>query len=181
MAAAISAYKNGIKDILILERDSSLGGILQQRMHNGFGLHKFNEELTGAEYAWKYEKMIIDLKIPYKLNTIVCPIGRFLNVEMEDGKVKSVIGNRCHKGKKYAMDECISPTRTLTTSVTVKGGDMVSVKSDKPLPKDNIIKYMRIINKVCLHPPINIGDTVIKNIDNTGVNIIATKNTNKGL
>ena len=56
MSAAVKAYENGIHDILILERDEHLGGILQQCIHNGFGLHKFGEELTGSEYANKYEK-----------------------------------------------------------------------------------------------------------------------------
>lgn len=91
MAAAVSAYNNGIKDILILERESSLGGILQQCIHNGFGLHKFKEELTGPEYAWKYEKQVLDLLIPYKLNTMVIDISEdkvvtFVN-EL-DGSVK---------------------------------------------------------------------------------------------
>ena len=58
MSAAVAAYKKGIKDILILERDDSLGGILRQCIHNGFGLHKFKEELTGPEYALKYEEQI---------------------------------------------------------------------------------------------------------------------------
>lgn len=75
MSAAIAAYEAGIKDILILERDDSLGGILKQCIHNGFGLHKFKEELTGPEYAWKYEQKIKDLNIPYKLNTMVLDIS----------------------------------------------------------------------------------------------------------
>ena len=74
MSAAISAYEAGIKDIVILERDSSLGGILQQCIHNGFGLHKFGEELTGPEYAWRYEKKVRELNIPVKLNTMVLDI-----------------------------------------------------------------------------------------------------------
>ena len=74
MSAAIAAYKEGIRDILILERDSALGGVLQQCIHNGFGLHKFGEELTGPEYAWRYEKQIIDLGIQYALNTMVLDI-----------------------------------------------------------------------------------------------------------
>ena len=61
MSAAIAAYESGVRDILILERDEHLGGILQQCIHNGFGLHKFGEELTGPEYAWKYEKTIRQL------------------------------------------------------------------------------------------------------------------------
>ena len=71
MSAALAAYENGIKDILILERDERLGGILQQCIHNGFGLHRFGEELTGPEYAWRYEERIRELGIPFKLNTMV--------------------------------------------------------------------------------------------------------------
>lgn len=74
MSAAVSAYENGIRDILILERDKNLGGILQQCIHNGFGLHKFKEELTGPEYAWRYEKKVRELDIPFKLNTMVLNI-----------------------------------------------------------------------------------------------------------
>lgn len=74
MSAAVAAYESGIRDILILERDSQLGGILQQCIHNGFGLHRFGEELTGPEYAWKYEKQVRDLGIPVKLNTMVLSV-----------------------------------------------------------------------------------------------------------
>ena len=75
MSAAIAAYENGIRDILILERDERLGGILQQCIHNGFGLHRFGEELTGPEYAWRYEKSVRELDIPFKLNTMVLDIS----------------------------------------------------------------------------------------------------------
>ena len=74
MSAAIAAYESGIRDILILERDEKAGGILQQCIHNGFGLHKFKEELTGPEYAWKYEKRVRELDIPIKLKTMVLDI-----------------------------------------------------------------------------------------------------------
>ena len=74
MSAAVEAYNNGIRDILILERDKNLGGILQQCIHNGFGLHKFGEELTGPEYAWKYEQKVRELGIPFKLGTMVLDI-----------------------------------------------------------------------------------------------------------
>ena len=75
MAAAVSAYENGIKDILILERDDALGGILRQCIHNGFGLHRFGEELTGPEYAYRYEKMVEEYGIPYMLSTMVIEVG----------------------------------------------------------------------------------------------------------
>ena len=74
MSAAIAAYEQGIRDILILERDESLGGILQQCIHNGFGLHKFGEELTGPEYAWKYEEKVRELGIECKCGTMVLDI-----------------------------------------------------------------------------------------------------------
>ena len=75
MAAAVSAYESGIKDIIILERDTNLGGILRQCIHNGFGLHRFGEELTGPEYAYRYEKMVEELGIPYMLNTMVIEVS----------------------------------------------------------------------------------------------------------
>ncbi len=74
MSAAVAAYDRGIRDILILERDVALGGILRQCIHNGFGLHRFGEELTGPEYAWRYEQQVKQRNIPYKLNTMVLDI-----------------------------------------------------------------------------------------------------------
>lgn len=74
MSAAVAACQSGIADILILERDEHLGGILQQCIHNGFGLHRFGEELTGPEYAWRYEKMVRELGIEAMLNTMVLEI-----------------------------------------------------------------------------------------------------------
>lgn len=74
MAAALSAYEKGIRDILILERDESLGGILNQCIHNGFGLHTFKEELTGPEYAARYEEMIKEREIPALFHTMVVDI-----------------------------------------------------------------------------------------------------------
>lgn len=75
MSAAIAAYEQGERDILILERDAALGGILQQCIHNGFGLHKFGEELSGPEYAWRYEEKVRERKIPFLLNTMVLDVS----------------------------------------------------------------------------------------------------------
>ncbi len=76
LAAAISAYNNGCKSILILERDDKLGGILNQCIHNGFGLHTFKEELTGPEYAGRFISQVEELGISYKLNTMVMHINK---------------------------------------------------------------------------------------------------------
>ncbi len=74
MSAAVAAYKAGVKDVLILEREAHLGGILRQCIHNGFGLHKFGEELTGPEYASRYIEQVKALGIPYKVGTMVTGI-----------------------------------------------------------------------------------------------------------
>ncbi|RXI39683.1 pyridine nucleotide-disulfide oxidoreductase [Clostridium tetani] len=71
LAAAISAKEEGVDNIVILERDNVLGGILNQCIHNGFGLHTFKEELTGPEYAQRYIDKVEELNIPYKLDTMV--------------------------------------------------------------------------------------------------------------
>ncbi|MFT8348059.1 NAD(P)/FAD-dependent oxidoreductase [Clostridium saccharoperbutylacetonicum] len=76
LAAAYEAYNNGIKKILILERDNELGGILNQCIHNGFGLHTFKEELTGPEYASRFIDMVKDTDIEVKLNTMVLEISK---------------------------------------------------------------------------------------------------------
>ncbi len=98
LAAAVAARKAGIQDILILERDSCLGGILNQCIHNGFGLHTFKEELTGPEYAARYIAMAEEEKIPYRLNTMVIDISKekevtFINREegLSTVKAKAVI------------------------------------------------------------------------------------------
>ena len=75
LAAALGARKQGIKDILIVERDKELGGILNQCIHNGFGLHTFKEELTGPEYAGRFIDQAKELNIEYKLNTMVMDIS----------------------------------------------------------------------------------------------------------
>jgi len=75
MAAAIEAKKEGM-DVLILERDRELGGITLQCIHNGFGLHEFKEELTGPEFAQRFINQVLELEIPYKLNTMVIELRR---------------------------------------------------------------------------------------------------------
>ncbi len=76
MSAAVAAHTAGARDILILERDEALGGILQQCIHNGFGLHRFKEELTGPEYAHRYEEMVQNYGIEYFLNTTVVSVDQ---------------------------------------------------------------------------------------------------------
>ena len=76
LAAAVSAKRNGAESILVLERDKELGGILNQCIHNGFGLHTFKEELTGPEYAQRFIDQLLEESIEYKLNTMVLDISK---------------------------------------------------------------------------------------------------------
>lgn len=88
LAAAIAARENGIRDILILERDGELGGILNQCIHNGFGLHTFQEELTGPEYADRFIRQVKEQNIEYKLNTMVMHIEenkKIIAMNRQDG------------------------------------------------------------------------------------------------
>lgn len=81
LAAAIEAKKNGVDNILVIERDKELGGILQQCIHNGFGLHVFKEELTGPEYAQRFIEELKSMNIDYKLDTMVLEINKDRNVK----------------------------------------------------------------------------------------------------
>ena len=98
LAAAIAAKEEGAEKVLILERDNELGGILNQCIHNGFGLHTFKEELTGPEYADRFIQQAKELNIPYKLNTMVldlAPDKTVTAMNREDGlfqiKPKAVV------------------------------------------------------------------------------------------
>lgn len=87
LAAGYGAYQNGLKDILIIERDDTIGGILNQCIHNGFGLHRFKEELTGPEYASRYEKMVEETSIKIKTKTMA--------LDISDDKVVTVMSSEC--------------------------------------------------------------------------------------
>ena len=86
MAAAIEAKKNGVDDILILEKDSCLGGILNQCIHNGFGLTEFKEELTGPEYLQRFVDQVHELGIEYKLDSLVLDVNKDKVVTFSNAK-----------------------------------------------------------------------------------------------
>ncbi len=92
LAAAIGAYEAGCTDVLILERDTHLGGILNQCIHNGFGLHTFGEELTGPEYATRYMDKVAELGIECRLDTMVIDISdsRIVTAVSEDRGVHAI-------------------------------------------------------------------------------------------
>ncbi len=87
LAAAVSAKENGITDILILERDKELGGILNQCIHNGFGLHTFKEELTGPEYAQRFISLVVEKQITCELNTMVVDVAAWEEGSESDKRI----------------------------------------------------------------------------------------------
>lgn len=115
------------------------------------------------------------------LTCIGCPLGCALTVEMENGEVLSVSGNTCKRGDDYARKEVTHPTRIVTSTVAVTGGDlaMVSVKTQNDIPKEKIMDIMKSIEDVKVEAPVHIGDVIVANAADTGVNIIATKDIKK--
>ena len=108
---------------------------------------------------------------------VSCPIGCAITVELDDnGQVISVTGNTCKRGDSYARQECTHHDRMLTSTVKVEGGRLQvgPVKSSVPVPKEMLFDCMSEINKVTVKAPVKIGDVVLKNILNTGADIVAT-------
>lgn len=112
-----------------------------------------------------------------ELTCIGCPMGCALVVELEGKKVISVKGNTCKIGENYGKKECTNPTRVVTTSVLVKGGEdeVLSVKTESDIPKEMMYDCVAALKSVVVKAPIHIGEVVLENVLNTGVNIVATK------
>ena len=113
-----------------------------------------------------------------KLTCIGCPMGCPLTVVMNGKEVVSVTGNTCKRGDVYARKEVTYPTRIVTSTVCVSGGSipMVSVKTKEDIPKDKIFERVRALKGIQVPAPVHIGDIILKNVADTGVDIVATKN-----
>lgn len=112
-----------------------------------------------------------------ELICIGCPLGCALTVQMNQGEVVCVSGNTCKRGDTYARKECVNPTRIVTSTVKVTGGElaMVSVKTREDVPKSQIQACMRALQGVSVPAPVHCGDVILENVAGTGVDIIATK------
>lgn len=115
-----------------------------------------------------------------ELTCIGCPLGCTLTITLttDNGEVLSVAGNTCPKGDIYAHKEITNPTRIVTSTVRVSGGTvpMVNVKTESDIPKDKIFACVDALRDVEVSAPIRAGDIIIKNVADTGVNIIAARN-----
>lgn len=111
------------------------------------------------------------------LTCIGCPLGCPLQVTLSDGGVVSVTGHTCKRGEDYAKKEVTHPTRIVTSTVCVRGGEipMVSVKTQNDIPKEKIMDIMKCINALNIDAPVHVGDVLLTDIAGTGVNLVATK------
>ena len=109
------------------------------------------------------------------LTCIECPIGCAIEVEMENGVVLSVKGNACTRGKLYAEAEVVCPKRVITSTVRAENGEMIPVKTDKPVRKDAIFEVMQKINATSCKLPVALGDILVENICDDA-NLIVTGN-----
>ena len=106
-----------------------------------------------------------------------CPLGCNLTVEMDGRQVVSVNGNTCKRGDDYARKELTDPRRIVTSTVPVAGGNLpvVSVKTASDIPKGKIRECLCALKGVTLTAPVQIGDVIVENVADTGVDVIATK------
>ena len=109
-----------------------------------------------------------------ELTCVICPKGCCLKVQTEDGTV-SVSGNSCPRGQVYAKNEVINPVRTLTTTMKTDNGKFISVKTAEPVPKGKLLDFMKIINQTTAKTPVEIGEVLIYNIGESGIDVVATK------
>ncbi|MFH1128848.1 MAG: DUF1667 domain-containing protein [Candidatus Omnitrophota bacterium] len=113
-----------------------------------------------------------------KMICIECPVGCVLEVDM-DSKPIRITGNECPKGENYAISEIENPQRILTSSVLTQGLalKMIPIKTDKPIPKKDLLKAMEVIKKIRLRKTVAVGDIVMKDLLGLGVNLVATRET----
>lgn len=109
------------------------------------------------------------------LTCIGCPMGCRLRVTLEDGQVTAVDGAACGRGAVYARQECVCPTRHISTLARVRGRrEPLSVKTAQPIPKAMIFACVEEIHRTCVTPPVKIGDVIVANVCGTGVDVVAT-------
>lgn len=108
---------------------------------------------------------------------INCPVGCKVDLKVEGEQILEMNGNKCEKGREYVINEFKCPTRILPTTVRVEGGKLplVPVKTAEPIPRDKLENAMRVLAKVKLKAPIELGEVVIENILGTGVNVVTTR------
>lgn len=112
-----------------------------------------------------------------ELICIGCPMGCPLTVKLEGGEILAITGYTCKRGEVYARKEVTNPTRIVTSTVDVEGGRVarVSVKTKEDIPKGKIFQCVKALKGVTVKAPVHIGDVIISNVADTGVDVVATR------
>lgn len=108
-----------------------------------------------------------------EMTCIICPMGCSLTVELEGEEIKSISGNTCKRGAAYAEAEVCRPQRTVTSTMRCDNGEILSVKTDRPIPKAKVMDCMARINAHVVRLPVSIGEVLLSDV--YGSNIIATE------
>lgn len=113
----------------------------------------------------------------HEITCIHCPLGCTVSVSTEQGEIITLTGNTCKRGEEYARTEITNPLRMVTSTILVHGGasPLVSCKTKTDIPKQKIVACMEEINVTTVKAPIQIGDILIHNVADTGVDVVATK------
>jgi CxxC motif-containing protein len=119
---------------------------------------------------------------PINMTCICCPLGCDLAIA-KSGAEFIITGNKCPRGKKYAIEELTAPKRIVTSTVKITGGvyPVIPVKTAQAIPKEKIFTIMRILANVEVTAPVYVGDIVVKNIADTGINVVATCSCGRGV
>lgn len=112
-----------------------------------------------------------------ELICIRCPLGCAMEVIIDNDVIREIKGNTCKRGEDYARKEITNPVRTVTSTVQIAGIEdiVVSIKTEKDIPKEKIMDCMKALKDIKVALPVSIGDVIIENVAGTGVSIIATK------
>ena len=112
---------------------------------------------------------------------IMCPLGCEVKVEVKEGEIKNISKYACENGKEYAEQEVSSPTRTVMSVIKCVNGNFptVSVKTSKPIQKDRIDDVMKSISDLEVEAPVSVGDKLLENICDSGIDIVATRKVKK--
>ena len=108
---------------------------------------------------------------------VTCPVGCEVDVEVQDGSILSITGNKCDKVKEFVLQELKEPMRVLTTTVRIKGAKwaMLPVRTDKSIPKRLFLQAIEELASIDLQAPVHMSEVIIRDIAGSGANIVATR------
>ena len=124
----------------------------------------------------------MNVKTPINTTCICCPLGCDLTIDKSSAEF-IITGNKCPRGKKYAIEELTAPKRIVTSTVKIAGGayPVIPTKTAQAIPKEKIFTIMRILANVEIRVPVHVGDIVIKNVADTGIDVVATCSCGRGV